>query len=99
MDLMVPALGQLVTITVTGLALSLLARPLGVVTAPLLWAAALIGILVHVLRGWASSGAGISGLFDLLWAPAYIVWKLTLRFKDKGQTPAEWVKTTRGVLL
>jgi hypothetical protein len=50
-----------------------------------------------VLKAWSISGVGISGLFDLLWAPVYIIWKLSLRFKDKGETPEEWVRTTREV--
>lgn len=96
LDLMVPPLGQLLVLTVVGLTLSLLATFfLGVLVAPWLWAAALLGIVVHVLTGWAHSGVGLIGLRDLLWAPAYIVWKMTLRFSDKGKRPEEWVRTTR----
>jgi hypothetical protein len=38
---------------------------------------------------------GLLGVVDLLWAPVYIVWKLTLRLGDKGRKPEEWVRTTR----
>lgn len=94
-DLLVPPLGQLLVAAVVGLGLSLLFVPLGVVVAPWLWAAALAGIAVHVLTGWAYSGVGLIGLRDLLWAPAYVVWKMTLRFSDHGKRPEEWVRTTR----
>jgi hypothetical protein len=97
LDLIVPPIGQLVLISSVGLAVSLAAAPLQVVVAPWLWGAALCGILLHVIKGWSVSGVGISGLFDLLWAPVYILWKLTLRFRDKGKTPQEWVRTSREV--
>ncbi len=95
LDLIVPPLGQLLLVTVVGLGLSLLAMAFGVVVAPWLWAAALLGIVAHVLRGWAFSGVGLIGLRDLLWVPAYVVWKMTLRFSDKGKSPEEWVRTSR----
>jgi cellulose synthase/poly-beta-1,6-N-acetylglucosamine synthase-like glycosyltransferase len=97
LDLIVPPIGQLVMVSTVGLALSVAAASFHVVVAPWLWALALFGILVHVLKGWSVSGVGISGLFDLLWAPVYLIWKLTLRFKDKGETPEEWVRTAREV--
>jgi 1,2-diacylglycerol 3-beta-glucosyltransferase len=95
LDLIVPPLGQLLVMTVVGLALSIVAIRWGVVLPSWLWAAALLGIVVHVLTGWAHSGVGLIGLRDLLWAPAYVVWKMTLRFSDKGKRPEEWVRTTR----
>ena len=95
LDLMVPPLGQLLVVTVLGLSLSLVAMLWGGVVAPVLWGAALLFIVVHVLTGWAHSGVGLIGLRDLLWAPAYVVWKMTLRFSDKGKRPEEWVRTTR----
>jgi 1,2-diacylglycerol 3-beta-glucosyltransferase len=99
LDLIVPPIGQLVVISTIGLVLSLAAAPFHVMLAPWLWAASLGGILFHVLKGWSFSGVGIAGLFDLLWAPVYILWKLTLRFRDKGKTPQEWVRTSREVHL
>jgi 1,2-diacylglycerol 3-beta-glucosyltransferase len=95
LDLLVPPLGQLLVFAVAGLGVSLVAIPFGSVLAPWLWALALLGIVVHVLTGWAYSGVGLIGLRDLLWAPAYVVWKMTLRFSDKGKQPEEWVRTTR----
>ncbi len=94
-DLIVPPLGQLLTISVAGFALSLVGTAFGVAIAPWLWAAAIAGIVIYVLRGWALSGVGLTGLLDLMWAPFYVIWKLTLRFTDKGRRPEEWVRTTR----
>jgi 1,2-diacylglycerol 3-beta-glucosyltransferase len=94
-DLLVPPLGQLLAIAVVGLAVSMSAGSLGVVVAPWLWAGSIAAIVVYVLRAWALSGVGATGLLDLLWAPAYVIWKLTLRFTDKGRKPEEWVRTTR----
>jgi 1,2-diacylglycerol 3-beta-glucosyltransferase len=97
LDLIVPPLGRLVMMSSIGLALSIAATPFHVVLAPWLWFASLCGILFHVLRGWSFSGVGASGLVDLLWVPFYMLWKLTLRFGDKGAAPQEWVRTSREV--
>jgi 1,2-diacylglycerol 3-beta-glucosyltransferase len=97
LDLLVPPIGQLVVFATAGLAVSLAATWFHAMLAPWFWAAALLGIVLHVLQGWRFSGVGIAGLFDLLWAPVYVVWKLSLRFKDRGETPQEWVRTSREV--
>jgi cellulose synthase/poly-beta-1,6-N-acetylglucosamine synthase-like glycosyltransferase len=95
-DLLVPPLGGLLALTLVGLSLSLVALTFGAaVIAPWLWALALVGIVVHVIAGWAFSGVGPAGLLDLMWAPVYMIWKMTLRFSDRGRTPEEWVRTTR----
>jgi cellulose synthase/poly-beta-1,6-N-acetylglucosamine synthase-like glycosyltransferase len=95
-DLLVPPLGELLMVTLAGLALSLGAWAMGgAASAPWLWAMALGGIVVHVMTGWAFSGVGPAGLLDLMWAPVYVIWKMTLRFSDRGRTPEEWVRTTR----
>jgi 1,2-diacylglycerol 3-beta-glucosyltransferase len=98
LDLIVPPIAQLVLLSTIGLGLTFAASmvfPLRL--APLVWGAACAGIVIHVLRGWRLSGVGPAGLLDLLWAPLYIVWKLTLRFRDHGKAPQEWVRTTREV--
>jgi 1,2-diacylglycerol 3-beta-glucosyltransferase len=95
LDLIVPPIGQLAVMSGLGLVVAALATTMGVVVAPWLWAVALAGILLHVFAGWKCSGVGIRGLLDLLWAPVYIIWKLTLRFSDRGKTPQEWVRTKR----
>jgi hypothetical protein len=101
LDLMVPPLAQLVALNAVGGALCVLTAWLGgggIVVGACVWGASCAGVLLYVVRGWALSGVGPSGLLDLLWAPVYVVWKLTLRFKDKGQIqedPEKWVRTTR----
>jgi glycosyltransferase involved in cell wall biosynthesis len=101
-DLIVPPLGQLVALNAVGASLSVLAAWLNPAIAPVaayLWGASLFGILLYVIRGWALSGVGPYGLLDLLWAPVYVIWKLTLRFRDKGKSEEEWVRTTREVRM
>lgn len=98
-DLVVPAIAQLVCIGAVGFGLALIALAYGASVAPWLWGLSLLGILAHVLKGWAFSGVGLAGLFDLLWAPVYVLWKLTLRLGDRGHKPEEWVRTTREASL
>ena len=95
MDLLVPPLGQLVAATIVGLAVSVAAMWLGVVVAPWLWAVSALAIVGYVGRAVALSGLGLAGVADLVWAPVYIIWKLTLRLSDRGRKPEEWVRTTR----
>jgi 1,2-diacylglycerol 3-beta-glucosyltransferase len=95
LDLLVPPLGQLVALTVFGLVVSVTGVAFGVVAAPWLWGASALAIVAYVGRAVAFSGLGWAGAGDLLWAPVYIMWKLTLRLSDKGRKPEEWVRTTR----
>jgi 1,2-diacylglycerol 3-beta-glucosyltransferase len=95
LDLLVPPIGQIVMLAAAGLAVSLAAARFGVTVAPWVWGASLVAIAAHVARGWSFSGMGWRGLLDLLWAPVYIIWKLSLRFGDKGKAPQEWVRTKR----
>jgi len=97
LDLIVPPIGQLALFSGLGLLAAIAALPFGAIVSPIIWGIALAGILLHVLAGWHSSGVGPRGLVDLLWAPVYILWKLTLRFGDRGKTPQEWVRTKREV--
>jgi cellulose synthase/poly-beta-1,6-N-acetylglucosamine synthase-like glycosyltransferase len=48
---------------------------------------------LYVLRGWQLSGAGVRGLFDLLRAPFFLIWKLAVMFR--GRRTTEWVRTKR----
>jgi cellulose synthase/poly-beta-1,6-N-acetylglucosamine synthase-like glycosyltransferase len=95
LDLIVPPIGQLAVFSGLGLVAAGVAILFGAVVAPFVWGAALLGILLHVLAGWYGSGVGLRGLVDLLWAPVYVIWKLSLRFGDRGKTPQEWVRTKR----
>lgn len=95
LDLIVPPIGQLALFSGLGLMTAAVAMLFGAVVAPFVWGAALLGLLLHVLAGWYVSGVGPRGLVDLLWAPVYVIWKLSLRFGDRGKTPPEWVRTKR----
>lgn len=51
---------------------------------------------VYVFAGWLHSRTGLRGLVDLAMAPAYVAWKVALRFqKPKANKPQEWVRTQR----
>ena len=101
LDLIVPPVGQLVAAATLGFVLSAAAARSGmdVRLALAVWTLSLGGIALYVLRGWMISGVGARGLLDLLWAPVYIVWKLSLRFKPERRTPKEWVRTTREIKM
>lgn len=101
-DLLVPPLGQLVALNATGIILCVFVAGLEGRVIPLaasVWGVSFLGTLLYVLRGWSLSGIGPSGLLDLLWAPVYVIWKLTLRFRGKGKRPEEWIRTTREVRM
>jgi 1,2-diacylglycerol 3-beta-glucosyltransferase len=95
-DLLVPPLSTLCLLAVVGTAFAGFRLATGGPGAPLiLWLASGACLLFYVLRGWALSGVGLRGLVDLAWAPVYVLWKLTLRFRGGKRSPAEWVRTTR----
>jgi cellulose synthase/poly-beta-1,6-N-acetylglucosamine synthase-like glycosyltransferase len=101
LDLMVPPLGQLFALNTVGVTLCVLTMGLNGAApiAPYVWGASVWGVLLYVARGWALSGVGPYGLLDLLWAPVYVIWKLTLRFRDRGRSQEEWIRTTREVRM
>jgi hypothetical protein len=102
LDLLVPPLGQLAVLNVVGAAACMLAARLGggVLLAPYVWGAASLGLFLYVTRAWVMSGLGAKGLLALLWAPVYVIWKLSLRFLGGGhRSDQEWVRTTREVKL
>jgi cellulose synthase/poly-beta-1,6-N-acetylglucosamine synthase-like glycosyltransferase len=97
-DLLVPPIGQLTLWTALGLMLSLAAQRFfdpRVTVALWLWGASALGLILHVAQGWRFAGSGLRGLVDLMWAPVYMIWKLKLRFADRGRTPKEWIRTRR----
>ncbi len=97
LDLLVPPLGWLGLAVAAGLvACALLAwRGVTLLVAPWLWAAAALGLLLHVGRGLMLSGLGWRGVFDLAWAPIYVFWKLRLLLRRPAERSGEWVRTTR----
>jgi 1,2-diacylglycerol 3-beta-glucosyltransferase len=68
---------------------------LGTAPAPLpVWAACALALCTYVARGWQLSGTGARGLLDLMCAPAYVLWKLTV-MRGEGRAKDVWVRTTR----
>jgi len=96
----VPPLGELVAVIAVGATVSAAVTYLHRGLAPWIWGASAAGVLVYVVRGWALSGVGAVGALDLLRAPFYIVWKLTLRMRPrKRRLKDEWIRTTREVRM
>jgi cellulose synthase/poly-beta-1,6-N-acetylglucosamine synthase-like glycosyltransferase len=60
-----------------------------------LWIAAgcAVCLVLYVLRGWRLSGVGWRGLLDLLWAPAFVAWKVLLALS--GNRATGWLRTDR----
>ncbi|WP_029921089.1 glycosyltransferase family 2 protein [Nevskia soli] len=50
-------------------------------------------LLLYVLRGWRLSGLGRQGLFDLMYAPFFVLWKIPVMLGRRES--AGWVSTER----
>jgi cellulose synthase/poly-beta-1,6-N-acetylglucosamine synthase-like glycosyltransferase len=50
-------------------------------------------LVLHILRGWQLSGAGLQGLVDLARAPFFLLWKIVVMLR--GNQSKEWVRTKR----
>lgn len=50
-------------------------------------------LVLHILRGWQLSGAGLQGLIDLARAPFFLLWKISVM--ATGRDSKEWVRTKR----
>ena len=97
-DLLLPPLASLCLVVASGIAASCaLSIAAGHLTVSFpLWMACVPGLAVYVLCGWALSGTGMKGLFDLsVHAPLYVLWKLLLRIAPKEQASRGWVRTPR----
>ncbi len=97
MDLICPPLASLMTVSALGVVASSLVWLHSAPASPSLplWVASLVFLTFYVLRGWALSSTGARGLLDLIWAPAYMLWKLTLLFSPSEYKKDEWLRTTR----
>ena len=97
LDVLVPPLSILAGSALLGLscavALSIYRQSVG--PALYAWSAAALGLFVYLLRGWQLSGTGARGLADLLFAPAYLGWRLALALRRTGRRGDEWVRTKR----
>jgi 1,2-diacylglycerol 3-beta-glucosyltransferase len=97
MDLFVPPLAILASLSGLGLvAAGLSCAWAGQTTSALYsWALANLLLAVYVLRGWQVSGTGLRGLADLLCAPAYAFWKATVLLRSPSRRAGDWVRTAR----
>jgi hypothetical protein len=97
-DLLIPPLSYLAlaALLLTGLGLWAAVQA-GTAKVVSLWLMGVsdVALLVYVLRGWALSGVGVRGLFDLLWAPVFVVWKIMLIVLGRKDSKGEWVRTAR----
>lgn len=95
-DLLVPPLTTLGALTGAGLLVALAgwargaAGGMGVMP----WLVATGALAAYVVRGAVLSGTGPRAVLDLMWAPVFAAWKLTLLLKPTRRT-GEWVRTTR----
>lgn len=95
-DLLIPPLTTIGALVLGGLLLAGGLAIRGVVggIAVIPWAVATLALLGYVARGAMLSGTGIRAILDLMWAPVFMVWKLTLMLTPRRRT-GEWVRTTR----
>jgi hypothetical protein len=49
-------------------------------------------LALYVCRGWILSGIGAVGIWDLMRVPAFLFWKLVIRFQPKTDA---WIRTRR----
>ena len=97
MDLFVPPLSTLAIGAGVGLGAASVGAALGA-NLPLgttIFGFSAASLALYVLRGWSVSETGARGLVDLLLAPGYVAWKLTLRSRPQQPRGAEWVRTAR----
>jgi cellulose synthase/poly-beta-1,6-N-acetylglucosamine synthase-like glycosyltransferase len=96
-DLFVPPLTYLIAAAGLGTLLAAAAVAWHLVSAPVLAPVLTTDLFlaVYVGRGWRLSGVGWRGLWDLLFAPAYMVWKLGLWLHRPATHSDDWVRTAR----
>jgi cellulose synthase/poly-beta-1,6-N-acetylglucosamine synthase-like glycosyltransferase len=93
LDLLVPPLSYVVLAAALGLGVSLVVGHMPLSLG--LFGLSLFFLGVYIVRGWWVSGVGPRGLFDLLFAPLYMVWKLLLWLRRPEHAKGEWVRTAR----
>jgi len=97
LDLLVPPLTQLALAVAVGLLACLVGWLLGLTTlvtaAP--WGLAAVALTTYVVCGIRASGSGLRGAGDLLAAPAFVLWKLSLWLQPDSDWRGEWVRTAR----
>ncbi len=96
-DLLVPPLTYVALAAVIGFVLASvwLVAGGGAVWALSPWALSLAALAVYVVRGAWLAGVGPRVALDLLRAPAYVVWKLSLPLRERSSGAVSWVRTAR----
>ncbi len=94
-DLIVPPLSYVGLLVLAGVSteLVLLAWRGGAAPSTWVWLVSLVGLSLYVGRGLWLSGLGPRGVLALLWAPAYVCWKLA-RVRP-WRADRAWVRTRR----
>jgi cellulose synthase/poly-beta-1,6-N-acetylglucosamine synthase-like glycosyltransferase len=97
LDLLIPPLSRIAVFSVLGLCASLALSfwRLGPALSAFSYAFCVFSVVVYVLRGWSVSGTGARGLLDLGLAPAYVIWKASLRLRKASRPTSSWVRTER----
>jgi cellulose synthase/poly-beta-1,6-N-acetylglucosamine synthase-like glycosyltransferase len=95
LDLMVLPLSYVVLNVVALLILAILGTAWQPALWPWQWVAVgcVAALVLHIMRGWQLSGTGLHGLLDLVGAPLFLLWKLTVMLRRREST--EWVRTKR----
>jgi len=96
LDLLVPPLSRVVAWIIVGWTLSAVAL-IWTGSARLalaLWTAAALSILAYIVRGCTMSQLGVRSAGDLVWGPAYMLWKLSVS-RRPASAGDEWVRTIR----
>lgn len=97
LDVAIPPLSYLGLAVVVGLSLEAGLLILGHVmpgASALLWALNAACLIAYVVRGVMLSGLGWRGVWALLFAPAYVLWKVLLMLKP-GRKDGAWIRTRR----
>jgi cellulose synthase/poly-beta-1,6-N-acetylglucosamine synthase-like glycosyltransferase len=97
LDLLVPPLASIALCAAAGTALSIAWHRLvgGSLVTTIPWLLSTGFLAAYVLRGISLSGAGLRGVCTLLWAPAYVVWKLGLKLRRPLDPSKDWIRTAR----
>ncbi|AHG87672.1 glycosyl transferase group 2 family protein [Gemmatirosa kalamazoonensis] len=98
LDVVVPPLSRLVAALVVGWTVAVAAAALGApaASAVAVWTVGALAIVVYLARGCALTGNGLRAAADLVYAPVYMLWKLTVA-AGRATRNDEWVRTSRAV--
>jgi 1,2-diacylglycerol 3-beta-glucosyltransferase len=92
LDLLIPPLSRIAALAFLA---AVVASVFSLRLSQLSFGLCIVGIVSYVLRGWMVSGTGLRGLCDLAFAPAYVLWKASLRLRRSPKATQAWVRTKR----